>query len=331
MVDLATQRSGLPRLAPNMQPKDPKNPYADYSEEDLLDFVKTFKATRARNEKYEYSNVGYGLLGYTLVRAAKTVSYEALLRNRILKPFNMASTSSDPKRFAERVTQPHDAEGRATPAWDLALAHAGAGSIRASAGDMGLYVQAIAGLKQTPLSSAIGLATTTREVGPSRLNLIGLAWVGFQFHDRAFLNHDGGTFGSSSSMLVDRDRKESVFIVANTATPLMDIALHLMDPRHSLAPREFPKVISVATDLLTRYAGNYKLNDQMNITVRVTAGKITAQATGQGEFEIFPENETRFFAKVAPIFMTFGDIAEGKAGSFLLEQGGAKLTARRIP
>ena len=36
-------------------------------------------------------------------------------------------------------------------------------------------------------------------------------------------------------------------------------------------------------------------------------------------------------AKVANIVMTFGDITDGRAGSFVLEQGGSKLTARRIP
>jgi len=331
MVDLATQRSGLPRLATNMQPKDPKNPYADYTEHDLLDFVKTFTATRARNEKYEYSNIGFGLLGYTLVRAAKTLSYEALVNARILKPLNMASTTSDPKRHLERLTQPHDSELRPTAAWDLPLAHAGAGAIRSSASDMGRYVEAVAGLKATPLSSAISLATSTREAGPNRMNPIGLAWMRLPFDKREFMNHDGATFGSASSLMVDRASKEGVFIVANTSTRLTDIAIHLMDQRHTLVPREFPKVVPVAADVLARYAGNYKLNDQMNITVRVSAGKITAQATGQGEFEIFPESEARFFAKVATIVMTFGEVAEGKAGSFVLEQGGAKLTARRIP
>ena len=331
MVDLATQRSGLPRLATNMQPRDPKNPYADYTEQDLLDFLKTFTATRARNEKYEYSNIGFGLLGYTLVRAAKTVSYEALLNARILKPLNMTSTTSDPNRHVARLTQPHDSELRPTPAWDLPQAHAGAGAIRSSASDMGRYVEAIAGLKATPLSSAISLATSTRETGPNRMNPIGLAWMRLPFDKREFMNHDGTTFGSASSLMVDRASKEGVFIVANTSTRLTDIAIHLMDRRHSLVPREFPKVVPVAADVLARYAGNYKLNDQMNIAVRVSAGKITAQATGQGEFEIFPESEARFFAKVAAIVMTFGDVAEGKAGSFVLEQGGAKLTARRIP
>ena len=82
--------------------------------------------------------------------------------------------------------------------------------------------------------------------------------------------------------------------------------------------------------LLIRYAGNYKLNDQLSIAIRVNGSKITAQATGQGEFEIFPENETRFFAKVAPIVVTFGEIIDGRAGQFVLEQGGAKLIARRV-
>ena len=69
----------------------------------------------------------------------------------------------------------------------------------------------------------------------------------------------------------------------------------------------------------------------MSIVVRVNAGKVTAQATRHGEFEIFAGSETRFFAKVAAIAMTFGDVADGKAGSFVIEQDGSKVTARRAP
>lgn len=331
MVDLATHRSGLPRLAGNMTPKNSKNPYADYTEADLLAFLKSFSATRARNAQYEYSNVGFGLLGYALVRAAKAESFDALLRERVFKPLGMSNTTADPLRFAERLTQPHDTNGRPTQAWDLPIAHAAAGAIRSTAGDMGRYAEAIAGLRDTPLASAIKTATTTREQGPNRINPIGLAWMRVPFDNRQIMNHDGGTFGSSSSLMVDRDAKEGVFIVANSSTRLFDIALHLLDRRHNITPREFPKQAAVNADVLARYPGTYKLNDKMNVVIRVVDGKVTAQATGQGEFEMFPENDTRFFAKVAPIVITFGDIAEGKAGSFLLEQSGAKLTARRVP
>ena len=331
MVDLATQRSGLPRLATNMQPKNPKDPYADYTERDLLDFLKNFTPTRARNAQYEYSNIGFGLLGYTLTRAARAASYEALLTTRILQPLNMSNTTSDPKKFTARLAQPHDASAQPTPVWDLPIAHAGAGAIRSTAGDMGRYAEAISGLKSSALTKAISVATKMREQGPGRINPIGLAWMTAPFNDRQFLNHDGGTFGSSSSLLVDTTSREGVFVIANSSVKLTDIALHLMDNRHSLAEREFPKTVAVGASVMAGYVGVYKLNDAMNIQVRVNGEKITAQATGQGEFQIFPESETKFFAKVAPIFMTFGDITDGKPGSFVLEQGGSKLTARRIP
>ena len=330
MVDLATHRSGLPRLATNMQPKDPKDPYADYTEQDLLDFLKSLKATRERNAQYEYSNIGFGLLGYVLTRAANAQNYETLLSTRILIPLGMNNTTSDAKKFAARLAQPHDASGHATPAWALPIVHAGAGAIRATIGDMGRYVEAIAGVKPTPLDRDIALALTMREPGPGRINPIGLAWMKIPLADREFFNHDGGTFGSSSSMLVDRSTKEGVIVVANSSTKLTDIAIHLMDRRHNLAPRVFPVTVPIAEALLIRYAGNYKLNDQLSIAIRVNGSKITAQATGQGEFEIFPENETRFFAKVAPIVVTFGEIIDGRAGQFVLEQGGAKLIARRV-
>ncbi len=331
LVDLATHRSGLPRLATNLQPKDPKNPYADYSEQDLLDFVKNVRVPRARNHAYEYSNVGFGLLGYALVRAAKASSFEALLSERILTPLSMDSTTSDPLRLAHRLAQPHDSNLRPTPAWELPLAHAGAGAIRSSAVDMGNYLAAIAAIKPSSLANAISLTTTLREQGPGRINPIGLAWVRLRLGQREFWNHDGGTFGSASSTLVDRANKEAVFIVANTATRLTDIALHLMDRRHNIEPRKFPPEVLVAANQLARFVGQYKLNDAMTVTVRLNAEKLTAQATGQGEFELFAQSDTKFFAKIAPISITFGELADGRANSFVLEQGGAKLTARRLP
>ena len=39
LVDLATQSSGLPRMPSNFAPKDQTNPYADYTEQQALDFV----------------------------------------------------------------------------------------------------------------------------------------------------------------------------------------------------------------------------------------------------------------------------------------------------
>ena len=91
LVDLATHTSGLPRLPTNMSPKDPNNPYADYSVEQLYRFLSRYQLSRDIGSQYEYSNLGGGLLGYVLaLRAGMT--YEALVESRICKPLEMNST-----------------------------------------------------------------------------------------------------------------------------------------------------------------------------------------------------------------------------------------------
>jgi CubicO group peptidase (beta-lactamase class C family) len=68
LLHLATQASGLPRLPSNLTPKDLTNPYADYTIEQLYDFLSAYSLERDPGEKYEYSNLGMGLLGHILAR-----------------------------------------------------------------------------------------------------------------------------------------------------------------------------------------------------------------------------------------------------------------------
>lgn len=330
LVDLATHRSGLPRLASNMAPKDPKDPYADYSEADLFDFLRHFKPVRARNAQFEYSNIGFGLLGIVLARAAKAPDFATLVDMRVFQPLGMTHSTANPAKLSPTLAQPYDSNLKPTPAWSLPNAHAAAGAIRATPGDMGRYVEAIAKLKDTPLNRPLSIAATARESGPGRINPIGFAFIRVPFHERGFINHDGATFGSSASLMVDPEAREGVFLVSNTSVPLTEIAIHLLDKRMPLKPKDFPKVVDVAPATLASYTGIYKLAEGFNVEVRMRGEKLTAQATGQGEFEIFAESPTRFFAKVAPLSMTFGEVRDGKAREFILEQGGGKRSAKRI-
>src|SRR6185503_2590223 len=77
LVDVASQTSGLPRMPDNFVPKDPGNPYADYSPDRMFEFVGRHELRRAPGE-YEYSNLGMGLLGHVLATKAGK-SYEGLL------------------------------------------------------------------------------------------------------------------------------------------------------------------------------------------------------------------------------------------------------------
>lgn len=54
-----------------------------------------------------------------------------------------------------------------------------------------------------------------------------------------------------------------------------------------------------------------------------------AQATGQPQFELFPESETKFFLKVIDAKVTFVKDDTGKVTHLILHQGGDR-EAKRI-
>src|SRR5215469_498915 len=91
LQDLSTHTSGLPRMPTNFNPKDTANPYADYSVDQMYQFLSGYTLTRDIGAQYEYSNLGGGLLGHVLARQAG-MDYEALLRSRITNPLKMSST-----------------------------------------------------------------------------------------------------------------------------------------------------------------------------------------------------------------------------------------------
>ena len=66
------------------------------------------------------------------------------------------------------------------------------------------------------------------------------------------------------------------------------------------------------------------------LTITRNGSRLFAQATGQGRFEIFPEGEKDFFAKVADIQVTFVVGATGAAGGIVVHQQGVDTPAKRV-
>src|SRR3984957_15745372 len=139
LVDLATHTSGLPRLPSNMSPKDSANPYADYTVEQLYQFLSGYQLTRDIGSQYEYSNLGVGPLGPALTLRAR-MDYESMLRSRILDPLGMTSTrvTLTPEMKAH-LALGHGPSMSVVSNWDLGPAFAGAGALRSSANDISLF------------------------------------------------------------------------------------------------------------------------------------------------------------------------------------------------
>ena len=158
---LAEQRSGLPRLPDNIKPADLSNPYADYSVQQLYDFLSSYNLTRDPGAAFEYSNLGVGLLGHALALRAG-VPYEVLIRRRVLEPLGMTHTGVTLSPWMEgHLIAGHDERGDEVPLWDLPTL-AGAGALRSTAADLLLFLAANLETDRGPLGAAMDLAQTER-------------------------------------------------------------------------------------------------------------------------------------------------------------------------
>ena len=93
---------------------------------------------------------------------------------------------------------------------------------------------------------------------------------------------------------------------------------------------EARKEITLSNTVLKPYAGKYELAPNFHVEVTIEDNQIFAQATGQGKFEIFAENESTFFAKVTPLKVTFNKNDSNKIESFTLYQGGQETVAKKV-
>lgn len=329
LVDVASQSSGLPRMPDNFAPKDLGNPYADYTPERLFDFVDHHKLRRAPG-KYEYSNLGMGLLGYAL--AAKIGKpYEQLISQRVTGPLKMNDT---------RITLTDEQKTRLAPGYDSMLspaknwdlnALAAAGGIRSTANDLMKLVRASLSDEKTPVVEAIHKAWEPHYGKPGEIR-VGLGW--HIARDNVTRFHTGQTGGYSASVFVFSPRKLGVVVLCNTFTDKTDLlAERVLQTRLGMSVPPIPvrKTIKLKPEELKQFEGTYVLSLLFAITVTVEDGKLMARATGQDKYQLFPESETKFFYKVVDAQIDFEKGKDGKVEKLLLHQNGRDLPGMKLP
>jgi len=334
LVDLSTHTSGLPRLPSNLQPKDSTNPYADYTVEQLYQFLSTYELPRDIGSQFEYSNLGGGLLGLALARRAG-MDYEALVHSRITKPLGMSSTgiTLTPEMRA-RLAVGHNDKLVTVPNWDLPTL-AGAGALRSCVNDLLTFLAANLGYVKSPLAPAMAaMLSVHRPTGAPRTGEIGLGWLIAKPAEEEIVWHNGGTGGYRSFIGFDAKTRVGVAVLSNTFTVsgVDDIGMHLLDAHVPLLPPpKEHKEIAVDPKIFDGYVGQYQLAPNFILTITRAGDQLFCQATGQPKFQIFPESERDFFYKVVDAQITFETDASGRATSLTLHQNGANLPAKRIP
>jgi hypothetical protein len=88
-------------------------------------------------------------------------------------------------------------------------------------------------------------------------------------------------------------------------------------------------VIKVDRAVLARYVGTYQLTPTFSVMFSLNDNQLMTQATGQPQFPVFPESETKFFLKVVDAEVEFFQDDKGQISYIILHQGGHDTKAMK--
>ena len=330
--NLSEQNSGLPSLPSNFHPANPANPYADYTVQQMYDFLSSYQLTRDPGAKFEYSNLGVGLLGHALSLATGK-SYEDLERARVWKPLGMTNTAITLTPWMKRhLALGHDEAGTVVSNWDLPTL-AGAGAIRSTTDDMLKFASANLHPERGELERAMAFAHQERApVAPTMS--IGLNWFSLHAGADTIVWHNGGTGGYRTFIGLEPSRMTAVVVMTNTTgAGADDIGMHLLDPALPLAPKPAPPKARVAITLpakvLAEYVGVYQLAPDFALDITLSGDSLFVHPTGQSIERLWPETATDFFVKSVDAQVTFTRDSQGLVTGLVLHQGGQNRPAAK--
>ena len=301
-ADLATHTAGLPFM-----PDD-----SVVTRGQMYENVRRQKVHSGSS--WDYSNVGYWLLGDTLAERAHT-DFDTLLRRRILDPLKLRDTTEHlTAEQKARVVPGYDASLRpAAPLSSMpgyAMMSAAGMGWYSTAGDLLDFLAVVLGLRRSPLQPAIAatLDTTRPTSSPEKRQALG--WVIEGDDANRLIVHDGGTLGYAASVAWDPKLRTGVVVLSNQFGDVGDIARHILRPSvplHEPAARPHQE-IALAAATLALYLGKYEAPGEGGFVIALTDGKLTLEAPsdwGLPKLQLHPESEREFFASELPLRVVF--------------------------
>ncbi len=346
LVDLATHTSGLPFFpsdVPLANPDEVGRVVAAYPVERVHLFLSSYELTRDAGSRWEYSNLGFALLGEALARRAGR-DYETLLRERITGPLGMASTAvTVSPAMRARLALGHDGKLRPAPEVDMP-AFAAAGSLRSTANDLLTFLAAFMAEDKPQLAPAMAAMLETRRPGPGLEQALGWWIVKVGLDDPGFVAFGGQTLGYATTVAFDPKAHVGVVVLSNGAQDDGGLGWHLLRPAFpvmtaaAVKAREerLNKEVRITAKSLDGYVGRYR------VASGPTAGDIvTIERQGDGLIlhspstppqgvRLHAEDERTFFLVEADVQVTFVTDGRGRATGLVVRFAGTDTEAPRV-
>ena len=217
---LASHTAGLVR-EPDLEGAA-AGPIAQWEEKVLASIPKTSLRGKPGSE-FAYSNIGYGILGLALARAAHEPFME-LVRRLVLEPAGMSSSTfvvAPPLDARLALGYDVDSAGNVDGA-RAAREHAGRGykvpngGVYSTVADLGRFMALMSGALGEEILNAASRAEMLRRQTPAGGEAYGLGFfLATDANGRRLVGHDGGVAGYTAQIVLDPEQRTGVALLRN--------------------------------------------------------------------------------------------------------------------
>lgn len=325
LKQLATHTSCLPRLPDNLLNAAGDDPYGQYDNKAMFEYLAHAKLDGQPPCEVAYSNFGFGLLGVVLETAAGK-PWATLTQERIAGPLGLVDTVQELSSAQQgRLAEPWNGDQRGHP-WTF-KAVAGAGALRSSLSDMSRFADALLAGAEGPLGNVWPLLAGDYADMAAGGGKVGLGLIHAKEFGEDTYWHAGGTGGYRSTIAVRPASGRAVVVLSSNAAANPPAWLAAWEAAGR--PKEVHSEIVLPPETLDAYVGVYRIDKSARLTLLRRGDGLVARLTGQPFIPVFARAKDELFYKVVDAQLSFRRNAEGKIEGLTLHQNGRAIPASR--
>jgi CubicO group peptidase (beta-lactamase class C family) len=325
---LLTHTSGIKSYT-GLGPKWLRTVPLELTHDELLALVRDEPFDFAPNERFQYNNSGYYLLGVLIEKVAGK-PYARYLREDLLRELDLPRTryGGNGEIIAGRVEGYRLVEGELQNDESIGMSQPGAaGALVSTAGDLVRWQRALAS-GQVVGAESYGLMTTPHVLADGKATRYGFGLAASELGDHRSVGHGGGINGFNSMLTYYPNDGLSVAVLSNSeALGSGKIAERIA--RAVLGVESKVEDLPVSAAEIERLSGNYHLEGTpLDMRLWGEGERMFTQATGQGQSRLLHQGDGEFRADFDnDVRLVFEPGAPAPA--FTLFQGGAQIRAVR--
>ncbi|HVH34434.1 MAG TPA: serine hydrolase [Tahibacter sp.] len=307
LQQLAAQDTSLPRLPANLFPADAADPWRDYGETDLLDFLANYHLpeTSAARE----SPLGNVLLAWLLGRT-HGAGYAAALAERVTAPLQLGASGVG--RGDDATTQ------TPLPVYQYS-----------SARDLSRLLRAMLRPGDSPLRAALLLSRQPRDAQQRW----GLGWrlrpATVDGQEWPLVWQSGGGNGQNVFFGFRTDQQQALALVGTAEISLQPLGLAALDDA-ALPPLPAATPTTAPTFIADDYTGLYEFSRGNSLLIRGSERGLVAQTSGRLGMKLVPLSPDLFAVEHSAIRLSFQRDARGQVETLRWSENGVIVPVPRL-